>query len=88
MPMGSAICGTGMLEPRSELVVSTRNPEYLKKCEEAYLELSGLYNWNIIECVEDGKMKSIETINDTIIKIVKETRRILKNGKEKTIPHR
>ncbi len=50
-----------------------KDPEYLKKCEEAYLELAGLYNWNIIECVENDKMKSIEEINDDIFKIVKES---------------
>ena len=44
--------------------------EYLKRSEEAYVELAGLYNWNTIECVKDGALRSIEDINSEVFEIV------------------
>lgn len=49
-----------------------KSPEYLKDSEDAYIELSELYNWSRIECIKDNKLRSIEDINDEILKIVKE----------------
>ena len=49
-----------------------KSPEHLKASEEAYIELSELYNWSRIECVKDDKLRSIEDINDEILKIIKE----------------
>ena len=49
-----------------------KSPEYLKSSEEAYIELSELYNWNRIECIKNDKLRTIEEINDEIIKIVEE----------------
>lgn len=46
------------------------NDEYLKNAEDAYIELSELYNWDKIECVKDNKIKSIEEINDEIYNIL------------------
>ncbi len=42
------------------------NKEYLKNSEEAYIELSELYNWNRIECIKENKIKTIEQINQEI----------------------
>jgi dTMP kinase len=47
-----------------------KNPEHLKKAERAYVELSGLYNWNTIECIKDNKLRSIEDIGEEIYNIV------------------
>ena len=51
-----------------------RNEEYLKRGEEAYLELAELYNYDIINCNSDGRIRSIEDINnelyDKIIKLI------------------
>ena len=44
----------------------------IKRAEEAYIELTELYNWDKIECVEDGELKSIEEIQQEIIKKVEE----------------
>lgn len=46
------------------------NDEYLKNAEDAYIELSELYNWDKVECVKDNKIKSIEEINDEIYNIL------------------
>ena len=48
-----------------------KSPEHLKNAERAYVELSQLYNWDTIECVQDNKLRSIEDINNEIyMKIV------------------
>jgi len=43
-----------------------------KRAEEAYIELSELYNWDRVECVKDGTLRSVEDIHEEILKIVKE----------------
>jgi len=49
-----------------------RSVEHLKHAEDAYIELSELYNWYRVECVKDDEIRSIEDINDEIFKIIKE----------------
>lgn len=44
--------------------------DHLKNAEQAYIELSELYNWNKIDCIKDGKLRDIEDINDEIISII------------------
>ena len=46
--------------------------ESLKRAEEAYIELTELYNWDKIECVNNGVLKSIDEIQQEIIKKVEE----------------
>ena len=46
--------------------------EHLKRAEEAYVELSELYNWRKVECVLNNSIRSIEDINDEIIQIINE----------------
>ena len=46
--------------------------QHLKLAEESYIELSELYNWDKIECIKDNKLKTIEEINNEIIKIIEE----------------
>lgn len=48
------------------------SPEYLKRAEESYLELSELYNWDKIECIRDNKLRSVEDINNEIIKKIED----------------
>ncbi len=38
---------------------------------QSYLELAGLYNWDIIDCIVDSKEKSIDSINEEIIELLK-----------------
>ncbi len=49
-----------------------KSPEHLKMAEEAYIELSELYNWSRVECVKDGKIRTIEDINDEVFELVKD----------------
>ncbi len=49
-----------------------KSPEHLKNAEEAYVELSELYNWDKIECVREGKIRTIEDINDEVYEKIKE----------------
>lgn len=45
-----------------------RDGEYLKQAEKTYLELAKLYNFNIINCTTNNKIKSKEEINKIIMK--------------------
>ena len=47
-----------------------KSEEHLKAAEEAYIELSELYGWNRIECVKDGKLRSIQDIHHEIMNIL------------------
>lgn len=44
---------------------------HLKNAEKSYLEIAKLYNFNIIECVKDNNIKTIDEINNELIKILK-----------------
>ena len=46
---------------REVLDEAETNEEHLKRSEEAYVELSELYHWTVIEC-EDKEKKEIRTI--------------------------
>lgn len=43
---------------------------YLINTEKTYLELSGLYNWHTIDCMKDNSLRTIESINNDILKMV------------------
>lgn len=49
-----------------------KSEEHLRNAEEAYIELSELYNWDKIECVNDNEIKTIEEIHNEIIDLLKE----------------
>ena len=58
-------------ENRQFLDEHEKSPEHLKQAEEAYIELSELYNWDRIECVKDDEIRTIEDINEEIVELVK-----------------
>ena len=39
------------------------NVEYLKRSEKAYLELSDIYNYDMIKCTNEKNIRTIEDIN-------------------------
>lgn len=41
---------------------------------QAYLELAGLYNWDIIDCIDEDKEKTIEEIHKEIMELLKKKR--------------
>ncbi len=45
--------------------------EYLIKAEEAYLELSQLYNFKKVDCTLNGTIRSLESICEEVYKKVK-----------------
>ena len=44
-----------------------RNIEYLQRGERAYLELAELYDYDVIECVNEKKIRTIEDINNELL---------------------
>ena len=57
---------------RSEILdEAERNEKYLKNGEKAYLELASLYDFNVIDCVSDGKVKSIDNIHEELYGVVR-----------------
>ena len=49
-----------------------QNEEYLKNGEAAYLDLARIYNYDIIDCVDSGRIKSIDDISNEVYNNVKE----------------
>lgn len=43
-----------------------KNADYLMKGEAAYLELAEIYNYDIIDCVSNKKIRTIESINEEL----------------------
>ncbi|MBQ6476870.1 MAG: thymidylate kinase [Bacilli bacterium] len=56
---------------RANLDEHEKDYNYLKQSEEAYLELTELYNWTKIECVKDNEIRTIEDINNEIYEKIK-----------------
>ena len=44
-----------------------RSETHLINAEKTYLELSELYGFDVIECVKDGNIRSIDDINDELV---------------------
>ena len=57
---------------RSNIDKVEKSVEHLKNSEEAYIELSELYHWDVIECVKDEKMRKIDDINNELFSKVEE----------------
>ncbi len=60
-----------LLKNRTVLDEHEKDSLYLKRSEEAYIELSELYGWDRVECVTSGKLKTINEINEEIMEIIK-----------------
>lgn len=60
-----------LLNSREELDDNEKDFEYLKKSEQAYIELSELYGWDRVECIANNQLKTIEKINGEILEIIK-----------------
>ena len=59
-----------LMNKREELDEIEKLKAPLQSAEEAYLELTELYNWDKIECIQDSKLRSIEDINEEILNII------------------
>lgn len=49
-----------------------KDDDYLIRTEKTYIELSSLYNWDVIDCACDSKLRTIEEINQEILRLVLE----------------
>lgn len=47
-----------------------KSSDHLKQSEEAYLELTELYNWDKVECIRGNQIRTIEDINNEIYSII------------------
>ncbi len=61
-----------LMKNRTSLDEHEKSEEFLKNAEEAYIELSELYNWNRIECIKDDKLRSIDDINQEILQVIED----------------
>lgn len=59
-----------LMKNRNELDENEKDEEYQRNSIKAYLELSTLYGWKVINCIKEDELKSIEEINKEILDIV------------------
>ena len=52
--------------------IHEQDVEYLRNAYNIAKELAEMYKWRVVECVENEKLKSIEEINDRMMKIILE----------------
>lgn len=55
---------------RTYLDENEKDASYQMNTERTYMELAGLYNWTTIDCSNDGRLRSIDDINQEILKKV------------------
>ncbi|MBR4702029.1 MAG: deoxynucleoside kinase [Oscillospiraceae bacterium] len=51
--------------------IHEQNMDYLRHCRKTGLEAAAFYNWTVIHCEKDGKMRSILDIHEEIYKLVR-----------------
>ena len=61
-----------LMNNRNNLDDNERDISFLNKSSDSYLELCKLYNVNVIECIKNDTLRSIDDINDEIYLKVKE----------------
>ena len=49
-----------------------QDENYLRRGEKAYLELASIYHYDVINCVENNEIRSIEDINEDVYKLVRQ----------------
>ena len=59
-----------LMKNRDDYDEHEKSIDHLKNAESAYIELSELYNWDRIECIRDGKLRTVEDINSEILDII------------------
>lgn len=58
-------------ETNTKADIHEQNSQYLATCRETGRAAAKFYGWNVIQCVQDGKMRSIEDIHQEIYGLVK-----------------
>ena len=57
---------------RTELDQHESNRAYLENAEKAYLEIAEKYDFHLIECGDEDRIKTIGEINDELLEYVKQ----------------
>ena len=57
---------------RESLDEHEKDANHLKQAEVTYIELAELYNWNRVECIKDGEVRTIEDIGNELYDLVKD----------------
>ncbi|MBR6654196.1 MAG: thymidylate kinase [Oscillospiraceae bacterium] len=52
--------------------IHEKDMEYLASCCEAARDAAEFYSWNRVDCLEDGKMRTIEDIHAEVVRLVSE----------------
>ena len=55
---------------RKDLDDDEKSEEYQVNSVKTYLELASLYNWDLVDCVKDDKVRDVEDINKEILDII------------------
>ena len=58
-------------ETNTKADIHEQNTQYLATCRETGRTAANFYGWSVIQCVRDGKMRSIEDIHQEIYSLVK-----------------
>ncbi len=58
-------------ETNTKADIHEQDLAYLATCRETGRTAAGFYGWNVISCVKDGKMRTIEDIHEEIYALVK-----------------
>ncbi len=56
---------------KEKLDEAEKDENHLKRGEKAYLELAELYHYDIVNCVEDNKIRTVEEISDDVYRLVR-----------------
>jgi len=59
-----------LLKNREVIDANEKDENYQTRSIKTYLELASLYNWKLIECIKDEKLRTIEDINKEILDII------------------
>ena len=59
-------------ETNTKADIHEQNTQYLATCRETGRTAANFYGWSVIQCVRDGKMRSIEDIHQEIYGLVKD----------------
>ena len=59
-----------LMKNRENLDNQEKDEEYQINSIKTYLELAGLYNWNLVDCIKDENLRTIDDINSELLNVV------------------
>ena len=52
--------------------IHEKDMEYLVSCCEAAKDAADFYSWQRVDCIKDGRMRTIDDIHNEVVKLVSE----------------